>query len=161
MLWIREALIWWSLIWWSIKLLQLVVDLVRILSQNHSQNSIKLPLAPHQFSSVLSSFFLPPESWSNGHLCQKEISSATKSLTFRRPMISVPQSSPRLCAVFSKLAFSLSAVKLSCTLYFFLASAGLMLQSWAGWLQKDAYILIEELNWVWTCRTTSSRCTEL
>jgi len=45
----------------------------------------------------------------------------------RRPMISVPQSSPRLCAVFSKLAFSLSAVKLSGTLYFFIASAGLFL----------------------------------
>ena len=56
------------------------------------------------------------------------VSTATKSLIpSRRPVTSVPQSSPRLSAMFSKLAFSLSEVKLSGTLYFFLACAGLFL----------------------------------
>ena len=34
-----------------------------------------------------------------------------------RPVTSVPQSSQQLCAVFSNLAFSLSAVKLSGTIF--------------------------------------------
>ena len=46
--------------------------------------------------------------------------SDTKSLIPpKRPMTPVPQSSSRPCAVFSKLAFSLSAVKLYGTPYFF------------------------------------------
>jgi len=93
---------------------------------NQSQNSIKC-------LSLLINFPLPslPLSFllSLGVMVtslRKKLAALPSPWSLRRPMTSVPQS--RLCTIFSELAFSLSAVKLSGTLYFLiLASAGLFL----------------------------------
>jgi len=57
-----------------------------ILSQTIRRILKKLPLALHQFSSLLSPFFFPLQSWgSNGHLSQKEVCSANGTVFLLLP----------------------------------------------------------------------------